>query len=198
MVAFLHALYHKFLFRLRERIASLLILPCRRLGWTLRGMRIGKGTAFSSLYVTWPHQVSIGSNCRIEHDVYFHYDGIYTPGPKIVIGDNCFVGSGCEFNIAGKIVIGAGTLIASGSRFIDHNHSMTWGHPIASQPDTGEFISVGRNVWIGANAIVLADVEIGDGAVVGAGAVVTRSVPAHAIVAGVPARVIGSRRAGEE
>ena len=55
---------------------------------------------------------------------------------------------------------------------------------------------IGDDVWIGANAIITAGVEIGDGAVVGAGSVVRRSVPAGAIVAGNPARVASSRLTG--
>ena len=51
-------------------------------------------------------------------------------------------------------------------------------------------IHIGRNVWIGANATVLAGVSIGDGAIVAAGAVVTHDVPARAIVGGVPAKII--------
>ncbi|HDZ8876661.1 hypothetical protein J4G66_16215 [Aeromonas dhakensis] len=54
-------------------------------------------------------------------------------------------------------------------------------------------IKIGNDVWIGANAIILPGVTIGDGAVVGAGAVVTRDVPDYAIVVGVPAKVIRQR-----
>ncbi len=55
------------------------------------GMVVGRGTRLSRLYVTWTHQVQFGTICRIEHDVDFHYDGIYTEGPSIIIGYNTFI-----------------------------------------------------------------------------------------------------------
>lgn len=189
----LRVLYCKALFRIRERVGSLLLRPLRRAYWSLQGMQIGKGTTFSSLHVTWPHQVRIGRNCRIEHDVYFHFDGIYSPGPSIVIGDDCFIGSGCEFNITAGIEIGNKVLIAGGCRFVDHNHGTALGLPMGIQPTTAARISVEDDSWIGANAVVLEGVSIGAGAVVAAGAVVTRPVPANAIAGGVPARVLRYR-----
>lgn len=181
-------LWRKLLFRLRERGSALLVRPIRIFWWSLQGMKIGKGTSFSSLHVTWPHQVQIGRNCRIEHAVYFHFDGIYHTGPRIVIGDGCFIGSGCEFNITERIEIGSNCLIASGCRFVDHNHGTDDGLPMAHQPCSGSPISIEEGVWIGANSVVLAGVTIGSGAVVGAGAVVTRPVPSKAVVVGIPAR----------
>lgn len=189
--------WRKLIFRFRERISTVLLRPIRVFWWSLQGMKIGTGTSFSSLHVTWPHQVGIGENCRLEHEVYFHFDGIYQAGPKIVIGDGCFIGSGCEFNITERIEIGNGCNIASGCRFVDHNHGMADGVPIGKQPCSNSAISLGEDVWIGANSVVLAGVVIGSGAVVGAGSVVTRSVPSKAIVVGVPARVIRFRDARE-
>jgi len=189
----LRVLYCKALFRIRERVGSLLVRPVRRAYWSLQGMRIGKGTTFSSLHVTWPHQVRIGRNCRIEHDVYFHFDGIYSPGPTIVIGDDCFIGSGCEFNITAGIEIGNKVLIASGCRFVDHNHGIAPGLPMGDQPGTAARISVENEAWIGANAVILEGVSIGTGAVVAAGTMVRQAVPANAIVGGVPAKVLSYR-----
>jgi acetyltransferase-like isoleucine patch superfamily enzyme len=193
----LRALYCKALFRIRERVESLLLRPVRRAFWSLQGMQIGKGTTFSSLHVTWPHQVRIGRNCRIEHDVYFHFDGIYCPGPSIIIGDDCFIGSGCEFNISARIEVGSKVLIASGCRFVDHNHSTALGIPMGIQPDTAARISAEDDTWIGVNAVILEGVSIGSGAVIAAGAVVTRPVPANAIVGGVPAKVLRYRGAAD-
>ena len=189
----LRILYRKAFFRIRERAGNLILRPVRRAYWSLQGMQIGKGTTFSSIHVTWPHQVRIGKNCRIEHDVYFHFDGIYSPGPTIVIGDDCFIGSGCEFNVTTGIEIGNKVLIASGCRFVDHNHGIAPGLPMGDQPGTAARISVENETWIGANAVILEGVSIGSGAVVAAGAVVTRPVPANAIVGGVPAKVLRYR-----
>jgi acetyltransferase-like isoleucine patch superfamily enzyme len=82
------------------------------------------------------------------------------------------------------ISIGEGAAIAKGVVIRDSDS-----HHIDSKPSTAP-IHIGRHVWIGTNAIVLKGVTIGDGAVVAAGAVVTKNVPARALVGGVPAKVL--------
>jgi acetyltransferase-like isoleucine patch superfamily enzyme len=186
-------IWYKSTFRFRERCGTLIAGSLRHLYWAAQGMQIGRGTVLPKLAVTWPHQVSIGKNCRIETGVYFHFDGICLPGPSIVIGNDCFLGSGCEFNISDRITVGDHSLIASGTRFIDHAHGTDSGMLMAQQPGTSAPIRIGRNTWIGANCVILAGVEIGEGAVVAAGAVVTKSVAPDAIVGGVPARLIRHR-----
>ena len=158
-------------------------------------MQIGRGTLLPRAYVTWPHQVSLGANCRLEHDIYFKYDGIWAPGPSIVIGDRVFLGFGCEFNIRQRIEIGADCLIASGCKFIDHDHdSARRDLPINEQIDgPAAEIIVGSDVWMGANVIVLKGVQIGRGAIIAAAAVVTGTVPEYEIWGGVPARKISVR-----
>jgi acetyltransferase-like isoleucine patch superfamily enzyme len=157
-------------------------------------MKIGKNTFLKKCFVTWPHKVSIGKNCRLEHHVYFHYDGIWSAGHSIIIGDNVFIGSGCEFNIKEKITVGNNSLIASGCRFIDHDHGTKKNELIGIQKGIEKEIVIGCDVWIGANAIILKGVEIGDGAVVAAGAVVTKSIPPYEIWGGFPANKIGKRK----
>jgi len=166
----------------------------RRAWWCAQGARIGRGTAAPPIYVSWPHQISIGQNCRLEHGIYFKFDGPWMPGPSIIIGDHVFVGVGCEFNITEGIVVGNDALIASGCRFIDHDHAMDiTGQPMRNLICQGAPIHISEDVWLGVNVTVLKGVTIGKGAVIGAGSVVTKSVPSCEIWAGAPARRIGVR-----
>jgi len=95
---------------------------------------------------------------------------------------------------AGGIHIGEGSRIATGATLYAFDHGLAPDRPVRSQPVTSRGIVLGKDVWVGANAGITDGVRIGDHAVVGMGAVVTRDVPAWALVAGVPARVIGDRR----
>jgi acetyltransferase-like isoleucine patch superfamily enzyme len=157
------------------------------------GMQVGKHTQLPKIFVTWPHQVRIGGHCLLEHSIYFKYDGWWEPGPSIIIGNAVFIGSSCEFNIAQKITIGNNCLIASGSRFIDHDHGIAKAELMRLQNTTRSEILIEEDVWIGCNCIVLKGVHIGTGAIIAAGAVVTKSIPSYEIWAGVPAKKIGER-----
>lgn len=173
----------------RTRVCALL----RRFYWGAMGMRVGVGTRLPRIYVTWPHQVQLGRDCRIEPDIIFKFDGPWSPGPSLVIGDRVFLGSACEFNVQGSIKIGDDALVASGCKLIDHDHQLETAMPIAQQPCDVAAIEIGEGVWLGVNVIVLKGVHIGKGAVVGAGSVVNRSIPPFEIWAGSPARMVGTR-----
>lgn len=92
------------------------------------------------------------------------------------------------------IEIGEGTRIATRASLFAFDHGIAPDLSIREQPVRSLGIRVGKDVWIGAHAVITDGVRIGDHAVVGAGAVVTRDVPEHAVVGGVPARVMGDRR----
>ncbi|MVN22237.1 acyltransferase [Mucilaginibacter sp. HMF7410] len=156
-------------------------------------MKIGRGTVVPKLSVTWPHQVEIGKNCKLEQHIYFKYDNPWLPGPSIIIGDTVFIGNGCEFNITEGITVGNDCLIASGCRFIDHDHGININKLMHSQVGTRAAITIGNDVWLGCNVVVLKGAVIGTGAVVAAGAVVTKPIPAYEIWGGVPAKKIGER-----
>lgn len=180
-------------FRLRQ-YAGLPRTWLRTLYWKSLGMRVGSGTRLPRIYVTWPHQVSLGGQCFLERGIHFKFDGPWYPGPSIIIGDGVWIGAGCEFNIHEKIVIGEGSMIAAGCRFIDTDHGFSSRSvPMIKQAGQKTPITIGPDVWLGANVIVLRGVSIGRGAVVGAGAVVTKSIPEFEIWAGVPARKLGIR-----
>jgi acetyltransferase-like isoleucine patch superfamily enzyme len=92
------------------------------------------------------------------------------------------------------IEVGDGTRIATGVTVFAFDHGLDPGSDIRTQPVRSRGIVIGRDVWIGANVGITDGVRIGDHAVVGMGAIVTRDVPEWAIVGGVPAKVIGDRR----
>ena len=108
-------------------------------------------------------------------------------GKNLILGKNVFFNSGCKVQDQGGITIGDGTLIGHNVVLATLNHGISPDerHDLFPAP-----IHIGKNVWIGANATVLPGVTIGDNAVIAAGAVVTKDVPANVVVAGVPAKVI--------
>ena len=179
---------------LRIRYLNKWISIVRNFRYEASGMKIGKGTFLPKVYITWPHQVSIGKNCIFEHLVYFKFDGVWCDGPSIILKDNVFIGSCCEFNIKKKIIIGHNTLIGSGTRLIDHDHGIDLGELIGKQLCLEKEIIIGEDVWVGCNVVILKGVHIGDGAVIAAGAVVTKSIPPLEIWGGVPAKKISNRK----
>jgi acetyltransferase-like isoleucine patch superfamily enzyme len=92
------------------------------------------------------------------------------------------------------IVVGEGTRIATRASLFAFDHGIDPARAVREQPVSSRGIVIGRDVWIGAQATITDGVRIGDHAVVGAGAVVTRDVEPWAVVGGVPARVLGDRR----
>ena len=111
-------------------------------------------------------------------------------GLNISVGHNVFINQGCHFMDMGGLTIGDDVMIGPKVTIV------TAGHPVSpTERRNGITMSpvvIGNNVWIGAAATILPGVTIGDGAVVAAGAVVSRNVPANTMAAGVPARVIKS------
>ncbi|MBV8216325.1 MAG: acyltransferase [Verrucomicrobia bacterium] len=167
----------------------------RKLYLKLFGAKIGPGTSIPKCIVPWPHQLEIGSNCILEPDIYFKFDGYWQPGPSIRIGDRVFIGRGVEFNVHGSIQIGDDSGIGSGSVLADHNHgTAVIASRMRDQPAEIAPIQIGRDVIVGVNSVILKGVEIGDGAVVAAGSVVIRSIPANEIWGGNPAKKIRDRR----
>lgn len=189
------AFFHKAAFRLRSLGSKLFCMWPRTLYWRTLGLQCGSGTFLPRIHVSWPHQVQLGSRCILEHDIHFKFDGIHQPGPSIIIGDDGFIGSTCEFNIRKGIHIGSHALIASGCKFIDHDHAYGSRDIPIKQQDGGaeKEIVLEADVWLGANVIVLKGVTIGRGAIIAAGSVLTKPVGAFEIWAGVPARKVGER-----
>lgn len=102
------------------------------------------------------------------------------------IGDNVFLNDGVNICSTTNICIGSHTKIGDQTYIYDSDfHQISPDTPIRQSP-----VTIGRNVWIGANSMVLAGASIGDNSVIAAGSVVTGSIPANCLAAGSPARVI--------
>ncbi len=126
---------------------------------------------------------------------------VYYPGVWIVPGRNLTLGH--RVNLAKDVIIvdscpisiGDRTLVGFRSQILAGNHVIpAAGVPIFAAGYNRRPITIGKDVWIGANCLILAGVSIGDGAVVAGGSVVTRDINANAIVAGAPAKVIRTRQ----
>ena len=114
----------------------------------------------------------------------------------ILIGADSYIGSGVVIVCRERIEIGPDALIAEQVIIRDQDHAFAdLDRPIREQGFDVAPVRIGPDVWLGAGTAVLKGVSIGAGAVTGAGSVVTRDVADLAVVAGVPARVLGSRGA---
>lgn len=162
-------------------IEALATVSTRRTG-TIRGLRYA------------PHgRVTIGRNCSIRTGAI-----VACSGGDISIGDDVSVNPYTILYGYGGLTIGSMTRIAAHVVIVPSNHVFRDPDmPIMLQPITGKGISIGHDVWIGAHVTALDGVTIGNRAVIGAGAVVTKDIPDASIAIGVPATVVASREDGE-
>jgi acetyltransferase-like isoleucine patch superfamily enzyme len=129
--------------------------------------------------------VWVGDGCKIRC-----HEGVVEIGDKTVFGQECTISA------YQRVRIGEQCVIADRAMFIDFDHGVVEvERPIRLQGIYKRDVVVGSNVWIGYGACVLRGVTVGDNAVVGTNSVVTRDVPANAVVGGVPARILRMREA---
>jgi acetyltransferase-like isoleucine patch superfamily enzyme len=134
-------------------------------------------------------RVIVGSASSIASGAFVH--GPVELGKDVAVNHHASLEGGRK-----GIRVGDGTRIATGVTIYAFNPGTAAYLPVREQRERHVGIDIGKDVWIGANAGVIDGVTIADHAVVGMGAVVKKDVPAWAIVAGVPARIVGDRREG--
>jgi len=111
--------------------------------------------------------------------------------PIIEIGDNFYLNVGCH--LLGEIYIGNDVIVGPKTIIWGRDHGIARNELIRQQLHRKEPIVIGNDVWIGANVTVLKGVRIGDGAVIGAGSVVTKDIPDYCVAVGNPAKVVKKR-----
>lgn len=156
-------------------------------------------------------------SCYVGPHVSLGPDNVAKTNGVVEVGDSCELNQGVELNpwsgsirVArhvwlgpyvviyghGGVEIGEHTLVSMHCTILSSNHAIpALGELIRNTTDELLPTKIGRDVWIGANAVILGGVTIGDGAVVAAGAVVAKDVEAGTVVAGVPASLIRKRQA---
>ncbi len=155
------------------------------------------GIRFSrTVEVRSPDRLVLGSDIFIDGGVLLHCGGMeWCPDSGgITIGSGTFIGSNAVLYGAGGIEIGEAVGIGAGAVITSHQQTFDRADVnFQHQPMRFARVVVGRDVMIAVNATVLPGVRLGEGSIVGAGAVVTRDVPPRVVVAGVPAQVIRER-----
>jgi acetyltransferase-like isoleucine patch superfamily enzyme len=117
----------------------------------------------------------------------------------VEIGDKTVMGQECTISAYQRVRIGNECVIADRAMFIDFDHGIVEvERPIRLQGIYKRDVEVGNNVWIGYGACILRGVSVGDNSVIGTNSVVTKDVPANAVVGGIPARIIRMREAPED
>ena len=148
--------------------------------------------AFVSSTNSLANSVSIYRGVKIKgsHVGSYSYIGPYTDVENVVIGRFCSIADHCRIGLANHTL----DLLSTSPVFtLENNAVKTKWVENNVNIESSKIVTIGNDVWIGSHALILGRVKIGDGAVIGAGAVVTKNVPPYAVVGGVPARIIKYR-----
>lgn len=127
------------------------------------------GKTEQEINIEAPFYCDYGYNIEVGENFYMNYHGVMLDGAKITFGHDVFIAPNCGFYTAGHPL-----------DVEQRNQGLEYAYPI----------TVGNNVWIGGNVVVLAGVTIGDDSVIAAGSVVTKSIPSGVIAAGNPCKVM--------
>jgi acetyltransferase-like isoleucine patch superfamily enzyme len=162
----------------------------RRRAWIYRllGMRIDGKVWLEA--IEWPLRpgcVTLASGAALDRGVTLLATN---DSARIVIGENCYVNRHTMLDASTRIEIGAQTMIGPFCYITDHDHAFGVGAAPGETPLVSEPTRIGQRCWLGAQVSVLKGVTIGDGTVVGAGSVVTKSLPPNVVTAGSPAKIL--------
>ncbi len=127
------------------------------------------GSTGEVFHIEQPFYCDYGYNIEVGENFYANVNCVILDGAKVTFGDNVFIAPGCGFYTAGHPLDA-----------VRRNQGLEYAYPI----------TIGNNVWIGAQCVILPDVTIGDNSVIGGGSVVTRDIPPGVVAVGNPCRVV--------
>ena len=174
-------------------IASVIYSVCKTTYLRIRGYDIDSGVRINrtcDFFQSRIHAISIlaGTQLRRNTRISAGFNGIIKIGRNVLIDDSSYVMA------QERIVIGDNTLISAFCFITDFNHKAdSKKQPVASSGYKTKPVIIGRDVWIGTHCIILPGVHIGEGAVIGAGSVVTNDIAPYAVAVGNPAKIIKYR-----
>lgn len=146
--------------------------------------RVGEGVVIQrGAVIRYPGRIELGDNVRVGR----HVDLVSElPDGRLVVGAGTWIGRRCRLDFTGDLVIGEGATLSENVSILTHDHGLN-----PRSKSKRKALIVGKRVWIGANVTILPHVShIGDDSIIGAGSVLTKSVPPRVIVAGSAGRVL--------
>lgn len=158
-----------------------------------QGCQLGARLGFTGINEGYV-RVLLGEKVQIENDITVWMSIESDVRPQLHIGDRSFIGQHTYIGVHEPVTIGRDVMIGAYSYIVSANHRMeSRALPIHAQGFTGAPVVIGDESWLGTHVVVLPGVTIGQGAVIGAGSVVTKNVPAYEVWAGNPARFLKTR-----
>ena len=174
----------KFSFKIKRKFACLVIDLIKYVTFRIKSISVIKLRNFCYKFVL----KEMGKGCNICDAVTFKDPEKISLGERVSIHEYCFLG-GC-----GEIKIGNNVAIAHGCSTISEKHNFSdTDILIKNQGVTAQPIVIGDNVWFGCKVTILGNMRIGNGTIVGAGSIVTKSLPDNVIAAGNPCKIIKVR-----
>lgn len=157
-----------------------------------RSVSIGRNVTIDALS---RKGIKIGHNVTIKDNTIIECTGVIRKlGDGLVIGNYVGISQNCFIHVRGTIQIGDYTIFGPGVTILSENHNFqSIDKNVQDQGETRKNVNIGKNVWIGANSIILPGVTIGNNVIVAAGSVVTKNIPDNLIVGGIPAKQIKER-----
>lgn len=173
--------------RLRRAIAS----RARNIYYRLLGVQMSGYAWLRAVEAPRQHRrIVLGAGCSLDKGVTLLVNGAESDPPAIRIGRGVYINRHTIIDAVENVTIGDDCAIGPGCYLTDHDHGFDGNLKPLQLPFIVAPTTIGRRVWIGAHAVILKGVCVGDGAVIGAGSVVTKAVPPGVVVVGVPAQVI--------